>query len=95
VSTLRFGTRLELIERALLQASEFKNTLGGGDYFPNDFTKNVQRELKLLSVTNAVLGGDQLLFFHQLAITIRDILTWFKNHQNISQSTGAGRENPV
>ena len=83
VAALKFQSRLETIEKALKQTNEFKNALSGTDYFPNDFTRNLQRELKLLSLTGATLSGEDLVAFQQLAITIRDILTWFKNHPHL------------
>ncbi len=83
VEQMRFHTRIEYVEKALLQTNEFKNILRGSDYFPNDFTQNIQKELKLLAVPGAVLGGDQLLSIQKLALTIRDILLWFKNHEGI------------
>lgn len=83
VEQIRFHTRLEYVEKALLQTKEFKATLQGSDHFPNDFTRNMLRELKLLSVSNAVLSGDQLVAFQQLALNIRDILLWFKRHNNL------------
>ncbi len=86
VEQLRFHTRLEYVEKALLQTSEFKSTLQGSDHFPNDFTRNLQKELRLLSVQNAVLGGDQLLAFQQLALNMRDILLWFKRHNELFPS---------
>lgn len=86
VAQLRFHTRLEYVEKALLQTNEFKATLDGSDHFPNDFTRNLQKELKLLSVQNAVLSGEQLLAFQQLALNMRDILLWFKRHNDIFPS---------
>jgi DNA mismatch repair protein MutS2 len=83
VTGLKFQSRMETIEKALKQTAEFKNALNGSDYFPNDFTRNLARELKLLSVSGATLGGEELIAFQQLAITIRDILTWFKNHPHL------------
>lgn len=86
VEQLRFHTRLEYVEKALQQTNEFKSTLLGSDHFPNDFTRNLQKELKLLSVQNAVLSGDQLLAFQQLALNMRDILLWFKRHNELFPS---------
>lgn len=83
VESMRFMSRLEIIEKALLQTAEYKSTLGGSDYFPNDFTRNLQKELKLLGISGAVLGGEQLLALQQLALTIRDILHWFGNHNDL------------
>lgn len=83
VDRIKINTRIEYIEKALLQTEEFRQSLSGSDYFPNDFTQNVQRELKLLSISGAVLSGEQLLLMQQLAINIRDILLWFKRHNEL------------
>lgn len=80
---IRFHIRLDYIERALVQTEEYRQLLSGSDYFPNDFTRNLQRELKLLSVSGAVLNGEQLLAMQQLALTIRDIMLWFKRHNDL------------
>lgn len=83
VDEMRFHTRIEYVDKALQQTSEFRNVLRGSDYFPNDFTHNIEKELKLLSVQNAALGGEQLLLIQQLAHNTRDILSWFKRHDTI------------
>ncbi|MBS1774196.1 MAG: DNA mismatch repair protein MutS [Bacteroidetes bacterium] len=83
VENMRFHTRIEYVEKALLQTREFKSILMSGDYFPNDFTNNIEKELKLLSIAGAVLDGNQLLDLQKLALCIRDILNWFKNHENL------------
>ena len=70
------------MERELLQANEFKAILQGSGTFPNDYTRNLQKELKLLSITGGVLNGEQLLAFLATDFeTIHDILQWFKNHE--------------
>ena len=83
VDNLRFHTRLEYVEKELQQVHEYKMLLGGGDYFPNDFTTNVQKELKLLSISRSVLSGEQLLAFKKLAVNMRDILIWFNKHEGL------------
>lgn len=83
VTDLKLNTRIEYVERALLQTEEFRMTLGGGDYFPNDFTQNVQKELKLLAISGAVLTGEQLLAMQHLALNTRDILNWFARHNEL------------
>ncbi len=83
VDNLRFHTRLEYVEKELQQAHEFKMLLSGGDYFPNDFTTNVQKELKLLSIPRSVLSGEQLLAFKKLAVNMKDILVWFNKHEGL------------
>ncbi len=83
VENIRFHTRMDHMERQLLQANEFKWILNGGEHFPNDFTRNMQKELKLLSITGGVLNGEQLIAFNQLALNMRDILMWFKKHNEL------------
>jgi len=83
VEQLKFNTRLEYIDKALQQTNEFKNVLRSSDYFPNDFTNNIQKELKLLGIAGAVLSGEQLLYVQQLALTIKDILLWFKRQDKL------------
>ena len=83
VEALRFHTKLDFVQRALQQTEEFRQVLSGNEYFPNDFTRNIQRELKLLGVERAVLTGPELIFIQQLALSIRDILNWFKKHNEL------------
>jgi len=83
VQGMRFHTRLEHMQRELSQADEFRNILAGGDHFPNDFTRSLQKELRLLQIPGGVLNGEQLLAFQQLAYNIKDILQWFKKNNGL------------
>jgi DNA mismatch repair protein MutS2 len=83
VERLRFMSRLEPVTQALQQTAEFKNTLGGGDFFPGGFTRNLQQELRLVTITGATLSGDSLAALRLLARTIQDILAWFKGHAGL------------
>ncbi len=83
VNNIRFHTHKDHAGRELLQAYEYKTILGSGDYFPNDFTRNLHKELRLLAIPGGVLSGEQLLSVQQLAITIRDILLWFKKNNEL------------
>lgn len=83
VVNIRFHTRMDHMERELQQTSEYKSILQGGEHFPNDFTRNMQKELKLLAVPGGVLSGEQLAAFQQLALNMRDILLWFKKHNDL------------
>lgn len=80
VRKLKFQTRIEYIEKALFQTEEYRNILSAQDHFPNDFTRNIEKELKLVGIPGAVLSGEQLNMLKQLAHTTRDILAWFKRH---------------
>lgn len=83
VEDIRFHTRIDYVERELMQTSEFKMILQGGDYFPNDFTQNLHKELKLLTIPGGVLMSEQLLSLQRLSTNIRDILNWFKKHNDL------------
>jgi len=80
VENLRFHTRLDYVETALKQTAEFKSTLSGPNPFPNDFTRNLDRELKYLSISGAILKGEELLALRNLAINTKDILQWLKGN---------------
>lgn len=81
VQQLRFHTRIEYVEQAMMQTKEYKELLSAKDHFPNDFTRNLQKELKLLGVAGAVLSGEELLAILKLAWSIRDMLLWFKRNE--------------
>jgi DNA mismatch repair protein MutS2 len=83
VEDLRLHTRLEYVQMALEQTQEYVNTLGGSHPFPADFTRNIERELKYLSIPGAILKGEELIALRTLALTVKDILHWFKNHDQL------------
>lgn len=83
VEALRFHTRQDYLERALEQTHEYKMTFEGSDHFPNDFTRNVQKELKMLRIPGAVLKGDELRALQLLALCLHDIIQWFKRHNDL------------
>jgi DNA mismatch repair protein MutS2 len=83
VESLRFHTRLDYVEMALEQTLEYKSTLESSNHFPNDFTRNIDREIKYLGISGAILKGEELLAFRNLALNIKDILQWFKTHDQL------------
>lgn len=83
VAALKFNSRIDFIEKALLQTAEYRSLMQGSDYFPNDFTRNIEKELQLLAVSGATLSGMQLLQMKDLAQCIRNILTWLQHHQGL------------
>ncbi len=95
VANIRFHTHKEHMERDLNQANEFKAILSSADHFPNDFTRNMQRELKLLSISGGVLKGDELLSFSYLALNTKDILQWFKKNNDLFPTLRAISERVV
>lgn len=83
VQQLKFQTKSEVIEKALLQTEEYLNILSSPDYFPNDFTRDIKKELQLIGIAGATLGGEQLLAIKNLALSIKDLINWFKRHPNL------------
>ncbi|MHA4806957.1 endonuclease MutS2 [Flavitalea flava] len=81
---LRIHTRKEFIELELRQAHEYKMILQNGQYFPNDHTLNLARELKLLGIPGAVLAGDQFLQIRKLAESIQSIFRWFDPERKVA-----------
>jgi DNA mismatch repair protein MutS2 len=74
---LRVHTRREFIELELQQTHEFTLLLQNGQYFPNDHTLNLSKELKLLGIPGAVLSGEQFLQIRRLAESMGSIFRWF------------------
>ncbi len=74
---LRIHTRKDYIELELQQSNEFKLILQLGQYFPNDFTQNIGRDIKLLSIPGALLTGEQWMPIRKLAENISSIFRWF------------------
>lgn len=83
VAEIRFHTRIDYVKRVLEETREYHSILGSSDYFPNDFTQNIQHELRILAVSGGVLQGEQLLYFSRLVHNTREILRWFKRHQGL------------
>ncbi|MES2003324.1 MAG: MutS2/Smr-associated SH3 domain-containing protein [Bacteroidota bacterium] len=76
-SELRIHTRKEYIQLELQQSHEFKLILQQAQYFPNDFTYNISRDIKLLSIPGALLTGEQWMPIRKLAENISNIFRWF------------------
>src|SRR5580692_8229069 len=74
---LRIHTRRDYIELQLRQTHEFKQLVQNGQYFPNDHTLNLSKELKLLGIPGAVLSGEQFLQIRRLAESMGSIFRWF------------------
>ena len=81
---LRIHTKKEFIEVELHQTHEFKLLLQQLQYFPNNFTQNISKELKLLSIAGATLTGEQFIQIRKLAENIQNIFRWFDNEKRIA-----------
>src|SRR6201991_521884 len=74
---LRIHTRREFIELELRQSNEFKLLIQNGQYFPNDNSFNLSRELKLLGIPGATLSGEQFMLIRRLAEGMASVFRWF------------------
>src|SRR6476469_4266163 len=81
---LRIHTKKEFIELELQQSNEYKLLMQGGQYFPNDFTLNIGKELKLLAIPGAVLSGEQFLMIRRLAENTASVFRWFDNERRLA-----------
>jgi DNA mismatch repair protein MutS2 len=50
VANLRFHTKLNYLENELKQIVEYKTSMSIGDYFPNNFNRNLQKLYYLVMI---------------------------------------------
>ncbi len=81
---LRIHTRPDFIEPELRQSNEYKLLIQNGQHFPNDYTLNLAKELKLLAIPGAVLNGEQFMQIRKLAESIKAVFRWFDNEKKLS-----------
>ncbi len=78
---LRIHTVQEYIALELQQSFEFKSITQSGQYFPNEFINNISKELKLLAIPGAMLGGEQFIEIKKLCINTENLFRWFDNER--------------
>jgi DNA mismatch repair protein MutS2 len=83
-SELRIHTHIQYIETELQQTNEFMMLVGAGQYFPNDFTQNLAKELQLLGIPGAVLAGDQFGQIRKLVENAGSIFRWFDSERRLA-----------
>jgi len=81
---LRIHTRKDYIALELHQTNEYKLILQQGQYFPNDFTWNISRDLKLLSIPGSMLMGEQWLPIRRLSENTSTIFRWFDAERRLA-----------
>jgi len=74
---LRIHTRKEYIQLELQQSYEMMLIQQQGQYFPTDYILNLTKELKLLSISGAVLSEEQFMQLRKLAENMQSIFRWF------------------
>jgi DNA mismatch repair protein MutS2 len=82
--TLRIHTKKEFIELELMQTNEYKQISLLQQYFPNDFSQNLTKDIKLLGIPGALLGGEQWMPIRKLTENTATIFRWFDNERRLA-----------
>jgi len=83
---LRLHTKRHFIELELRQTYQYFLLLGAGDGFSHDQGFNLKKELKLLSISGALLTGDVFILFKKLTENIQSIFRWFDDERQSTSS---------
>jgi len=83
-ANLRIHTHKEFIGTELRQSHEYRQLIQHGVYFPNDLVFNMTKDLKLLGIPGAVLGGEQFVLIRKLTEIIQHIFRWFDPEKRIA-----------
>ncbi len=78
-----FSTDYDEICTRLSKVHDYKKILSGGSYFPNDFIQNLEREIALLHIENAVLAEAQLMMVLKLTGSAEAIFRFFKGNEKV------------
>lgn len=81
---LRIHTKKEFIELELKQTDEYKQISLLQQYFPNDFSQNLSKDIKLLGIPGALLGGEQWMPIRRLTENTASIFRWFDNERRLA-----------
>ncbi|MEY3576604.1 MAG: hypothetical protein RL394_186 [Bacteroidota bacterium] len=85
-TNLRIHTRKQFIDLELRQSYQYLQIMSAGQTFQHDQAFNLSKELKLLSIPGAVLGGDVFKLFRNLAENIKSIFRWFDDERTSNYS---------
>ena len=77
ILNLRIHTHKDYITLQLQQAFEYKMLLEQKQVFPNDFSLNLERPLKILSIEGGLLQAEDFLNIRKLAVNTERIFRWF------------------
>jgi DNA mismatch repair protein MutS2 len=84
VSQLRIHTKKEIIQLQLQQAHECKLIVEQGQSLPNNFSLNLDRSLKLLSIEGGVLQTEDFINIRKLAANTERIFRWFDAERRLA-----------
>jgi DNA mismatch repair protein MutS2 len=83
---LRIHTKKEIIALQLQQAFEYKLVLEQKQLLPNDFSLNISRSLKLLSIEGSVLQAEDFMHIRKLTINTEKLYRWFDGERRLAYS---------
>lgn len=81
---LRIHTRKDYIIKELSQTYEYKLITEQNLLFPNDVVLNIQKDLKLLSITGSTIVGEQWMQVKRLCMAIENIFRWFNQERRLA-----------
>ena len=76
-ASLRIHTKKEFIALQLQQAYEYKLLIEQSQVFPNSFSLNLSRQIKLLSIEGSILQPDDFMNLRKLAVNAEKVFRWF------------------
>jgi DNA mismatch repair protein MutS2 len=80
-NNLRIHTQLSYIQKQLSQSHEFKSLIQNSANFPTVPSVNLHKELKLLTVSNAVLVTENWQKIRRLLVAAEQIFRWFNDER--------------
>ncbi|HVZ25076.1 MAG TPA: hypothetical protein VG842_03435, partial [Sediminibacterium sp.] len=83
-ASLRIHTRKEHLERELRQTYEYQLILQQGQYFPSQFTANLEKDLQLLGIPGATLVAEQWVLIRHLTEHIEQVFRWLDAEKRLA-----------
>lgn len=83
-ASLRIHTQKDHLERELRQTYEYQLILQQGQYFPGQFTANLEKDLQLLGIPGATLSAEQWVMIRQLTEHIEQVFRWLDGEKRLA-----------
>src|ERR1035437_4097730 len=81
---LRIHTRIDFIAPELQQSHECKLLIQNHLNFPSEYVFNLEKEIRMLNISGAVLSGSQIMLIKGLTESIQKLFRWFNEGRAIS-----------
>jgi len=83
VHALKPSSSFDLVKQRLMETNEFLLTLHQGDLIPTGQYPELDNELHLLTIQNAVLNNLQFVMLRQLITATHELLTFFEDKEDV------------